>query len=147
MAGAVERMGLVSDRGGRRGHDHKLYINSVRLDEGKFMFSNRVCQQWNELPGEVMGAGSVNGFKRGVEKIFLVCFRPFSPLRAVKESNFSFAVLGMLGMLGMLCRDACAGSIPVYGFNPARGLNPHAHAPFIFREVNNFGQVSLNFVC
>jgi len=29
------------------------------------MFSNRVCQQWNDLPGEVVGAGSVNGFKRG----------------------------------------------------------------------------------
>jgi len=28
------------------------------------MFSNRVC-----LPGEVVGAGSVNGFKRGVDKI------------------------------------------------------------------------------
>jgi len=26
--------------------------------------------------------------------------RPFSPLRAVEESNFSFAVLGMLGRLG-----------------------------------------------
>jgi len=45
MAGAVEGMGLVRDKGGRRGHDHKLYIISVRLDVGKFMFSNRVCQQ------------------------------------------------------------------------------------------------------
>jgi len=45
-----------------------LYINSVRLDVGKFMFSNRVCQQWNDLPGEVVGAGSVNEFKRGVDK-------------------------------------------------------------------------------
>jgi len=35
------------------------------------MFSNRVCQQWNDLPGEVVGAGSVNGFKRGVDKIFM----------------------------------------------------------------------------
>jgi len=59
----------VRDEGGRRGHDHKLYINSVRLDVGKFMFSNRVCQQWNDLPGEVVGAGSVSGFKRGVDKI------------------------------------------------------------------------------
>jgi len=36
--GAVEGMGLVRDNGGRRGHDHKLYINSVRLDVGKFMY-------------------------------------------------------------------------------------------------------------
>jgi len=40
MAGAVEGIGLVRDEEGRRGHDHKLYINSVRLDVGKFMFSN-----------------------------------------------------------------------------------------------------------
>jgi len=65
----VKGMGLVSDEGGRRGHDHKLYINSVRLDVGKFMFSDRVVQQWNDLPGEVAGAGSVNGFKRGVDTI------------------------------------------------------------------------------
>jgi len=69
MAGAVGGMGLVGDKEGRRRHDHKLYINSVRLDVGKFMFSNRVCQQWNDLPGEVVGAGSLNGFKRGVHKI------------------------------------------------------------------------------
>jgi len=67
---AVEGMGLVRDEGGRRGCDHKLYINSVRLDVGKFMFSNRVCQQWNDLPGEVVGAGSVNEFKSGADKIF-----------------------------------------------------------------------------
>jgi len=46
-----------------------LYINSVRLDAGKFMFSNKVCQQWNDLPGGVVGAVSVHGFKRGVDKI------------------------------------------------------------------------------
>jgi len=40
MAEAVEGMGLVRDKGGRRGHDHKLYINSVRLYVGKFMFSS-----------------------------------------------------------------------------------------------------------
>jgi len=34
MAGAVEGMGLVRDKGGRRGHDHKLYFNSARLDAG-----------------------------------------------------------------------------------------------------------------
>jgi len=70
MAGAVEGLGHVRDDGGRRVHDHNLYINSVKLDLGKFMFSNRVCQQWNDLPGEVVGAGSVNWFKRGgVDKI------------------------------------------------------------------------------
>jgi len=69
MAGVVEGLGLVRDEGGRRGHDHKLYINSVRLDVGKFMFNNRVCQQCNDVPWEFVGAGSVNRFKRGVDKI------------------------------------------------------------------------------
>jgi len=55
MAGAVDGLGLVRDEGGRRGHDHKLYNNSVIMHVGKFMFSNRVCQQWNDLPGEVVG--------------------------------------------------------------------------------------------
>jgi len=59
-------MGLVRDKVGRRGHGPKFYINSVRLDVRKFMFSNRVCQQWNDLPGEVVGAGSIIGFKRGL---------------------------------------------------------------------------------
>jgi len=69
IAGAVEGMGLVRDKGGTRGYDHKLYIYSVRLDVGMFMFSNRVCQQRNDLPGEVVGSGSLNGFKKGVDKI------------------------------------------------------------------------------
>jgi len=68
-----------------------------------------VCQQWNDLPGEIVDAGSVNGFKRGVDKIlrgaigdsFWSSLDLFPPLRAVEESNFSFAVLGMLGTLGI----------------------------------------------
>jgi len=66
MAGAVKGMGLVRDKGGRRGHDHKLYINSVRLDVGKFMFNKRVYQQWNDLPGEAVGAGSEMGSRGGL---------------------------------------------------------------------------------
>jgi len=72
MAEAVEGMGLVRDKVVRRVINcinHKLYIISVRLDVGKFMFSNRVCHQWNDLPGEFVGVGSVHGFKRGVENI------------------------------------------------------------------------------
>jgi len=33
------------------------------------MFSNRICQQWNDLPGEVVGVGSVNGFQKEVDTI------------------------------------------------------------------------------
>lgn len=68
ITGAVQGMGLVRDEGGRRGHEFKLYKGRVRLDVGKFMFRNRVCDMWNALPQEVVGAESVNAFKRGVDK-------------------------------------------------------------------------------
>jgi len=32
------------------------------------MFSK--CQQWNDLPGEFVGAGSVNEFKRGLIRFY-----------------------------------------------------------------------------
>jgi len=49
MAGAVEGMGLVRDEGGRKGHDHILYINSVRLDVGiKAPFYNFTGRSKNE---------------------------------------------------------------------------------------------------
>jgi len=39
------------DEGGRRGHTYDLFITRVRLDIAKFSFGNRVCEQWNHLPG------------------------------------------------------------------------------------------------
>jgi len=35
----------------------------VRLDVAKFSFGNRVCEQWNHLPGDVVSSSSVNIFK------------------------------------------------------------------------------------
>jgi len=35
----------------------------VRLDVGKYCFSNRVCDEWNQLPGEIVNAESVDSFK------------------------------------------------------------------------------------
>jgi len=52
------------------------------------MFSNRACQQWNDLEGEVAGAGSVNGSKRGVGKILRGKF--------LGGNFFNFRHLGML---------------------------------------------------
>jgi len=33
----------------------------MRLNVGKYCFSNKVCDDWNGLPGEVVNAGSVDG--------------------------------------------------------------------------------------
>jgi len=51
------------DESGRRGHTHKLFKTRVRLDVAKFSFGNRICEQWNHLPGDVVSSSSVNIFK------------------------------------------------------------------------------------
>lgn len=76
MAGGrtLEGFQLRRDVGGRRGHGLKLLKNRVRLDVGKYSFSNRLCQIWNGLPEGVVGAKSVNVFKGGVDR-YLRCNR------------------------------------------------------------------------
>ena len=49
--------------GSTRGHELKLYRKQVRLDAGKFSFGNRVCEEWNKLPGWIVSAKNVNEFK------------------------------------------------------------------------------------
>jgi hypothetical protein len=46
-----------------RGHKWKFYKKSVKTDYGKFKFSNRVVNDWNNLPLHVVEATSVNDFK------------------------------------------------------------------------------------
>jgi len=48
---------------GRREHTHKLFETRVRLDIAKFSFRNSICEQWNQLPGDVVSSSSVNIFK------------------------------------------------------------------------------------
>jgi len=48
---------------GRRGHSFKLFKARVRLDIAKFSFGNRVCEQWNHLPGDVVSSSSVNIYR------------------------------------------------------------------------------------
>ena len=37
------------DEGDRRGHDHKLFKKRFRLNVRKYVFSNRVIDNWNLL--------------------------------------------------------------------------------------------------
>jgi len=43
-----------------RGHDWKLFKKRDNLDAGKFSFGNRVCDEWNKLPGWVVNVESMN---------------------------------------------------------------------------------------
>ena len=46
-----------------RGHKYKLFKRRSRLNIRKNVFSNRVVDPWNNLPGSVVEAPSMNSFK------------------------------------------------------------------------------------
>ena len=46
---------------------YKLFKRRVRLDVAKYSFGNRVCDQWNGLPQEVVSSPSVNTFENGLD--------------------------------------------------------------------------------
>lgn len=46
-----------------RGHNLKLYKRKFRLDIRKYSFSQRVVNQWNNLPESIVTANSINQFK------------------------------------------------------------------------------------
>jgi hypothetical protein len=51
-----------------RGNSLKMFKRRFRLDIGKFSFGNRVCDEWNGLPEEVVTAETLLGFKKGLDK-------------------------------------------------------------------------------
>ena len=55
--------------GKTRGNTCKLFKRRSNLDVSKFSFSKGVCNDWNELPNEVVTASCINGFKNGVDNI------------------------------------------------------------------------------
>ncbi len=50
-----------------RGHSYKFFKRNVRTDYGKFKFSNRVVNDWNNLPSSVVEANSINVFKNKLD--------------------------------------------------------------------------------
>ncbi len=58
-----------SSRGGvSRGHGLKLFKNRVNLDVGKYSFGNRICNEWNMLPENIVMSKSVNEFKGKIDR-------------------------------------------------------------------------------
>ena len=58
-------------RSSERGHSLKLYKGRCRLDVRKFFFSNRVVDEWNSLPENVVTSMSVDQFKERIDKHYL----------------------------------------------------------------------------
>ena len=48
------------DKGGRRGHEKKLFKKRFRLDVRKYIFSNRVVDRWNQLPEKCIKCSTVD---------------------------------------------------------------------------------------
>jgi ribonucleases P/MRP protein subunit RPP40 len=51
-----------------RGHSMKSYKDRVNRDVLKYSFANRIFEQWNRLPEEVVSASSINSFTNEVDK-------------------------------------------------------------------------------
>jgi ribonuclease P/MRP protein subunit RPP40 len=57
-----------------RGHSYKLYKRGFRLDVAKHNFGNRVVQEWNRLPEDIVRARNVDILKGKLDK-YLVHIR------------------------------------------------------------------------
>ena len=53
-----------------RGHSKKIYKLRSRLDIRKYFFTQRVVEEWNSLPSEVVESKSINEFKSRIEPLF-----------------------------------------------------------------------------
>ena len=52
---------------GLRGHDYKLFKQTCRLNIRKYFFSQRIIDDLNELPADVVNSCSVNTFKNRLD--------------------------------------------------------------------------------
>ena len=52
------------DDGGRSGHEKKLFKRRLHLDTRKFVFSNRVVDNWNSLSAQCVNSCTINTFKK-----------------------------------------------------------------------------------
>ena len=53
-----------------RGHERKLMTRLAHKDCRKFFFGNRVVQEWNSLPQDVVTSQDVESFKKNLDRFF-----------------------------------------------------------------------------
>jgi len=51
-----------------RGHSLKLFKDRFNTNIGKFVFSNRVVDEWNSLSEDIISCDTVNGFKGKLDR-------------------------------------------------------------------------------
>ena len=52
---------------GLRGHSKKLFLPRSNKNIKKYFFTNRIINLWNNLPEDVVSAGSMIAFERGLD--------------------------------------------------------------------------------
>jgi len=50
-----------------RGHSFKLFKPRFQSECGKFTFVNRVVNEWNLLPGDIIACNTVDNFKNKLD--------------------------------------------------------------------------------
>ncbi|XP_076036824.1 uncharacterized protein LOC143022484 [Oratosquilla oratoria] len=53
-----------------RGHNKGIFVQRTRLNIRKYTFSNRVVNNWNKLPEDVVNAKSVVDFERKLDRVW-----------------------------------------------------------------------------
>ena len=56
-----------------RGHSLKLFKVRFNTNYGKFMFSNRVIDEWNALTEDIISSNTVDGFKAKLDHYLRCC--------------------------------------------------------------------------
>jgi hypothetical protein len=53
------------------GHSINMYKDRVNRHVLKYIFANRVIEQWNKLPEQVSSASSISSFKTKIQKYLI----------------------------------------------------------------------------
>jgi hypothetical protein len=74
----------MNTSGPTRGHTLKIKKHHISTRLRQKSFSQRIVNLWNDLPADLVTAGSINIFKNGLEKYWLTIVDKYDP-------NFIFA--------------------------------------------------------
>ena len=56
-----------------RGHNMKLFKSRFNTNTGKFVFVNRIVNEWNNLSDDIISCSTVNNFKNKLDQYLRDC--------------------------------------------------------------------------